>query len=126
MSNPAALGLKFREARPFALVPSPAVAGSTHYVLVPGVYELWATIDVLVFLTNAGTDPPAIPTGAQPTDNYPGCFVPATAILDFAIDATDTASIGGNVPIGVTGIRVVQLGTDAGMAYVSQFRQERP
>lgn len=125
MSNPAQWGLKFREARPFIGQVSAAVAGSTHFPLVPGLYQLWSEVDCAVILTDAATDPTAFPTGAQPAATWPGCFLMAGGMLDFEVRADDLVSFGG-LPFACTGIRVVQLGSATGYFYCSQFWQERP
>ena len=116
-----ALGLSVADVRPIVDAVSPNRVGSTHYRLRSGIYQIWATKSVLVFSTNAATDPP--PDPATQADRYPGAYVMVGQLLSLEFVDGENLEVNGSSTI-VTGIRVVALdGLAGGTFYCNEFRR---
>lgn len=105
----------------FSAALSAAPAGSTHFLLQDGGYDIWADEPWALFITDAANDPGAVPAVQQ--SGWPGVLISEFAIVQFIFDSTQSVLVG--FPVGVvvtpTGIRAWTLG-GAGTFYVSQFR----
>ncbi len=113
-------GLYVQASNAFSAALDVAPAGSTHYLLRNGIYNIWATQPFVLFVTNAANDPPALP-GTQGADqSYPGAPVSASDIFQFQMDDSFTVIVNGVPNIVPTGIRVWSLG-GAGTFYVVEF-----
>jgi hypothetical protein len=118
-SFPAQSGVWLNQSQAFSAAISASPVGSTHYVMVDGVYNVWGTAPFVLFLTDAATDPPAVPATPPGSGNYPGALVGAGQILQFQMDGRFPTNLLAGNP---TGIRVFRLTATAGTFYLSEFR----
>lgn len=116
-------GLNINRAFAFTNAVSGSPVASTHFLLQNGLYSFWAECACVVFMTDAATDPPAVPTAQVLSPLfYPGALVGAGQLLQFQMDSTTTTSFGSGT-ITPTGIRVFQLTAVAGNFFITRFRR---
>lgn len=113
-------GLALFDSASFGAALDAAPAGSTHYLLRNGLYNIWSDQPFVVHLTDAANDPGALPGTQGAVGDYPGAAVPQLAIFQFQMDDEVTVTVNGTPGITPTGIRVWTLG-GAGTFYVSNL-----